>query len=154
MFHYFHRVNGIRTPYICQLSFNHLTHLPGLEHYRNRGIIEGAQMSDILIWPDIIYQSWIDGSLGVYMSSSSCESSYRAAIPPTCGQGMEVPDMTVSMFTHPKYSITRSNQWYMKLQFEMPNDTGSALAHGASLDLRNIYLNGNKLALSRYLVQW
>ncbi|KAI8030285.1 V-type proton ATPase subunit F [Camellia lanceoleosa] len=25
-------------------------------------------MSDILIWPDIIYQSWIDGSLGVYSS--------------------------------------------------------------------------------------
>ncbi|CAL5423028.1 unnamed protein product [Camellia sinensis] len=55
----------------------------------------GAQMSDILIWPDIIYQSWIDGSLGVYISSSSCENSCRAAIPSTCGQAMEVPNMTV-----------------------------------------------------------
>ncbi|GMP67567.1 hypothetical protein CsSME_00027510 [Camellia sinensis var. sinensis] len=34
------------------------------------------------------------------------------------------------MFTHPEYSITRSNQQYMKLQFEMPNDTRSALVHG------------------------
>ncbi|KAF5951353.1 hypothetical protein HYC85_009297 [Camellia sinensis] len=35
---------------------------------------KGAQMSEILIWPDIIYQSWIDGSLG---SSSSRENSCR-----------------------------------------------------------------------------
>ncbi|GMQ02526.1 hypothetical protein CsSME_00048712 [Camellia sinensis var. sinensis] len=40
------------------------------------------------------------------------------------------PSQPVFTFTHPEYSITRSNQRYMKLQFEMPNDTGSALVHG------------------------
>ncbi|GMP35497.1 hypothetical protein CsSME_00007902 [Camellia sinensis var. sinensis] len=38
---------------------------------------KGAQMSDILIWPDIIYQSRIHGFLGVYMSSSRRENSCR-----------------------------------------------------------------------------
>ncbi|CAL5405940.1 unnamed protein product [Camellia sinensis] len=64
------------------------------------------------------------------------------------------PSQPVSLYVYSsRVLITRSNQGYMKLQFEMPNDTGSALVHGASLDLRNIYLHGNKLELNRYLVQ-
>ncbi|WOG82041.1 hypothetical protein DCAR_0101200 [Daucus carota subsp. sativus] len=40
------------------------------------------------------------------------------------------PSQPVFTFVHPEYSINNSNQRYKKLQFELPNDTGSALVHG------------------------
>ncbi|KAK3011209.1 hypothetical protein RJ639_011742 [Escallonia herrerae] len=40
------------------------------------------------------------------------------------------PSQPVFTFTHPNYSIKKSNQRYKKFQFEVPNDTGSALVHG------------------------
>ncbi|KAL1346776.1 hypothetical protein HN51_020327 [Arachis hypogaea] len=40
------------------------------------------------------------------------------------------PTQPVFTFTHPKHSDKESNQRYKKLQFVIPNDTGSAMVHG------------------------
>ncbi|KAB1204511.1 Protein arginine N-methyltransferase 1.5 [Morella rubra] len=40
------------------------------------------------------------------------------------------PTQSVFTFTHPNQSITKSNQRYKKLRFEIPCDTGSAMVHG------------------------
>ncbi|KAL6888530.1 hypothetical protein ACP4OV_009556 [Aristida adscensionis] len=40
------------------------------------------------------------------------------------------PTQPVFTFTHPNYSPNASNQRYIKLQFEMPEETGSCLVHG------------------------
>ncbi|KAL1300919.1 hypothetical protein HN51_045546 [Arachis hypogaea] len=40
------------------------------------------------------------------------------------------PTQPVFTFTHPKLSDKESNQRYKKLQFVIPNDTGSAMVHG------------------------
>ncbi|GAB4837642.1 Protein arginine N-methyltransferase 5 [Ancistrocladus abbreviatus] len=40
------------------------------------------------------------------------------------------PCQPVFTFTHPNYSAEKTNERYMKLQFEIPNDAGSALVHG------------------------
>ncbi|CAL5369599.1 unnamed protein product [Camellia sinensis] len=183
----------------------------------------GAQMSDILIWPDIIYQSWIDGSLGIvnaimsrrdvfvimvaggrkslcyqlpailldgvalvflqvmglaalgipafkltlttakedekfinkalekgegelkilYVTPGKISKSKRFMSLEKCHHAGHLSLISIDTapcckaYTLPTclyvYSsrvlITRSNQGYMKLQFEMPNDTGSALVH-------------------------
>lgn len=36
----------------------------------------------------------------------------------------------VFTFTHPEYSTTKDNQRYKKLQFEIPQDSGSVMVHG------------------------
>ncbi|KAG5031024.1 hypothetical protein JHK85_015006 [Glycine max] len=40
------------------------------------------------------------------------------------------PTQPVFTFTHPKHSDTESNQRHKKLNFVIPNDTGSAMVHG------------------------
>ncbi|KAJ1385252.1 PRMT5, oligomerization domain, partial [Sesbania bispinosa] len=40
------------------------------------------------------------------------------------------PSQQVFTFTHPKRFEKASNQRYKKLQFVIPNDTGSAMVHG------------------------
>ncbi|XP_039019982.1 protein arginine N-methyltransferase 1.5-like isoform X1 [Hibiscus syriacus] len=40
------------------------------------------------------------------------------------------PTKPVFTFNHPDYSTKKSNQRYKKLQFEIPQDTGSAVVHG------------------------
>lgn len=40
------------------------------------------------------------------------------------------PPQPVFTFTHPNHSLKASNQRYTKLQFDMPQDTGSCLVHG------------------------
>ncbi|XP_027356887.1 protein arginine N-methyltransferase 1.5-like [Abrus precatorius] len=40
------------------------------------------------------------------------------------------PSQPVFTFTHPKHSDSESNQRYKKLNFAIPNDTGSAMVHG------------------------
>ncbi|XP_050218406.1 protein arginine N-methyltransferase 1.5 isoform X2 [Mercurialis annua] len=40
------------------------------------------------------------------------------------------PSQPVFTFTHPNYTPNKSNQRYKKLQFEITNDTGSAMVHG------------------------
>ncbi|GAB2222938.1 hypothetical protein Droror1_Dr00017070 [Drosera rotundifolia] len=40
------------------------------------------------------------------------------------------PCQPVFTFTHPNYSPEKTNQRYTKLQFDIPEDTGSALVHG------------------------
>ncbi|RDX67237.1 Protein arginine N-methyltransferase 1.5, partial [Mucuna pruriens] len=40
------------------------------------------------------------------------------------------PSQPVFTFTHPKHSDKESNQRYKKLNFVIPNDTGSAMVHG------------------------
>ncbi|KAM7490699.1 hypothetical protein LguiA_033620 [Lonicera macranthoides] len=40
------------------------------------------------------------------------------------------PSQPVFTFTHPDYSVKKSNQRYKKLYFEIPRDTGSAMVHG------------------------
>ncbi|KAF3446026.1 hypothetical protein FNV43_RR11204 [Rhamnella rubrinervis] len=40
------------------------------------------------------------------------------------------PSQPVFTFTHPNHSTDKSNDRYKKLQFEIPNDTGSAMVHG------------------------
>ncbi|OMO91105.1 Protein arginine N-methyltransferase PRMT5 [Corchorus olitorius] len=41
------------------------------------------------------------------------------------------PSKPVFTFNHPDYSTKKSNQRYTKLQFAIPQDTGSAMVHGA-----------------------
>jgi protein arginine N-methyltransferase 5 len=40
------------------------------------------------------------------------------------------PSQPVFTFTHPEYSTTKDNQRYKKLQFEIPQDSGSVMVHG------------------------
>lgn len=40
------------------------------------------------------------------------------------------PCQPVFTFTHPEYSTAKDNQRYIKLRFDIPHDTGSAIVHG------------------------